>query len=401
MVLTNAILILGAGATGSVCLHPRLLRSRLWHATVTPLASIIGSGFLVVGPILSDTAGSSAWQAMVGLCLLGYLYGAAVRHNITHVEPRLGHLPRTAAGIERISDLTLALSYFVSVSYYLNLLAAFALRIVGVIDPFHIHLLATGVIAAIGMIGMRGGLGALEKLEVGTVGIKLAVIAGLLASLAVAFGSAWSTHNLVISSGSKSQTDALRIILGLVILVQGFETSRYLGEEYDRELRVRTMRLAQWVSSAIYIGFVFLITHLFRDGIGAAGGETEIIDMLKPLGMAVAPMLIMAALASQSSAAVADMNGAGGLINEVTRHRVPVKLGYLATALAAIFLTWSANIFEIITWASKTFVAYYALQSLQAALSARSQGRWLQAGVFATGVLIAVVVIVWAVPAGA
>jgi hypothetical protein len=32
------------------------------------------------------------------------------------------------------------------------------------------------------------------------------------------------------------------IVLGLVILVQGFETSRYLGAAYDRPTRVRTMR---------------------------------------------------------------------------------------------------------------------------------------------------------------
>ena len=398
---TNLLLIAGTLAMGLVCLHPKVLRSRVWHATVTPLASIIGSGFLVVGPILADTAGVHAWRAMAALCLIGFLYGAVARHNILHVEPNIGRLSRSAETAEVLSNFALALSYFVSVAYYLNLLAAFALRILGDVAPLHIRVLATCAIATIGLIGFRGGLAALERLEVGTVGLKLSVIVGLLLSLSLAFGHAWGQAALLTSAGGKSDRDVLRIVLGLIILVQGFETSRYLGDAYDPALRVRTMRNAQWISSAIYLAFVFLITHLFHDVMGAQGSETGIIDMLKPLGFAAAPLLIAAAVASQSSAAVADMNGAGGLLEEATRHRIPVRFGNLATAMAAIAITWNANIFEIITWASKSFVAYYALQSFQAARSAWALGQRIRAVIFASGIALALLVIVWAVPASA
>jgi hypothetical protein len=396
----NIILIGVALLLGAVFFHPKLLRARLWRATVTPLASIIGSGFLVAGPILADAAGRLAWLAMLGLCALAYLFGAAIRRNIVEVEPKYpDHLSPLAVGIERASSAALSLAYFVSVAYYLNLFAAFGLRLGALVDPFWIRIAATAVIASIGAVGALGGLKALERLEVDAVGLKLSVIGGLfaaliLASVLAAASGTFSWPNLPHARGANE----IRILLGLVILVQGFETSRYLGAEYDSETRRRTMRWAQWISTGIYLAFVLLITPYFTDGLPAAGGETAILDMLKPLATAVVPVIIIAALASQSSAAIADMNGAGGLISEVAGGRVSVNIGNLLTALVAIAITWTANIYEIITYASKAFVLYYALQSLQAAMSATRERRFGQAALFAAGVLIAATIIVFAIP---
>ncbi len=65
------------------------------------------------------------------------------------------------------------------------------------------------------------------------------------------------------------------------------------------------------------------------------------------------PLVIVTALASQLSAAIADMNGAGGLIRSASSNRINVKWGYAATATVAILITFTANIFEIIVYASK------------------------------------------------
>ena len=62
--------------------QPKVAKSNFWRATVTPLASIIGSGFLVVGPILDHTFGAYAPLGMLALCALAYLFGMAVRQNI-------------------------------------------------------------------------------------------------------------------------------------------------------------------------------------------------------------------------------------------------------------------------------------------------------------------------------
>lgn len=44
---TNFILVAGAVIAAIFFLNPRLSARPLWRATITPLASIIGSGFLI------------------------------------------------------------------------------------------------------------------------------------------------------------------------------------------------------------------------------------------------------------------------------------------------------------------------------------------------------------------
>jgi hypothetical protein len=236
--INNGVLIGMLLLLGVLLFQRRLLAAPLWRATVTPPASIIGSGFLVAGPLLAHPVGNWAWLAMLGLCGLGYWFGAAIRYNIRFVEPSLAQRPPLyQLGLER-----------------------------------------------------------------------------------------------------------------------------------------------------------------FSDGLPAQGGETAIIGLLRSVGTAVAPLLILTALASQLSAAVADMNGAGGLLAGASAGRLPVRLGNLLTALVAIAITWTANIYEIITYASKMFVIYYALQALQATLAAWPRGeRWRACG-FAGALLVALGVMVFAKP---
>ena len=53
-------------------------------------------------------------------------------------------------------------------------------------------------------------------------------------------------------------------------------------------------------------------------------------------------------------------------------------------AAVGLALTWTANVFEIISYASRAFAAYYALQSAIAALSAWHDGRRVRAVLFAS-----------------
>jgi hypothetical protein len=72
-------------------------------ATVTPLASIFGSGFLIIIPILERELGSLAAVGMAGVCLLAWMVGIAIRHNVAVVEPMSseGRLDKTTARLER------------------------------------------------------------------------------------------------------------------------------------------------------------------------------------------------------------------------------------------------------------------------------------------------------------
>jgi len=386
-------------------LQPRLIRWPPWRATVTPLASIIGSGFLVSGPILAHASGVWAWGAMLGLCAVGYLYGSAMRHNIAFVEPQFtGKADWHVVWLERFSEMALVLAYFISVAFYLSLLSAFALRSVNIEDAFWVRSLTTAILLVLGMLGFLRGLKALEKIEEYSVGFKLSVIGGLILALFVVSAAAvgageFGWPELKHTMGLKE----VQVLLGLVILVQGFETSRYLGHAYDAETRIKTMRVAQWISIGIYLVFILLATRYFTGKLPKTGGETQIIDLLKPVGIFIAPLLILAAIASQLSAAVADMNGAGGLLSETSGRRLKPRWGYATAAAFAALLVWTSDIFAIITFASKAFVLYYGLQSAQAVVAiARGHsevGLW-RVYVYGAGAVLAIVVIIFAVPAG-
>ena len=406
MHLVTVVMVAVSAIVAFAALRPRLLRNPTWRATVTPLASIIGSGFLVVAPILAHAAGNWAWLAMLVLCLVAYLFGSAIRHNITVVEPMLdGDAPNHVKLLERTSELALTFAYFISVAYYLNLFAAFALRGAGVDSQFWVRSLSTLVIASIGVLGLTKGLRGLELIEESAVGLKLGLIAGLTAAMAVFIATAVLGGDFALPAlDHATGTRELAILLGLIILVQGFETSRYLGDAYDRETRIRTMRSAQFISTGIYVGFVLLATPFFTDLAPATGKETAIIDMLAPISLAVAPLVIAVALASQLSAAVADLNGAGGLLSAASNGRVALGAGYLATTIFAIAITWAANIYEIIVYASKAFVIYYGLQCLQAFLGAWSDDsamRIARLALFGLGIVIALAVLFLGIPADA
>lgn len=406
MSFNSILLIAVALLLAGILLQPRLTGAPWWRAVVTPLASIIGSGFLVSAPILSHAAGHWAFVAMAGLCALGYLFGAAVRHNIAELEPVLAdNPPRDLRLIERASSLMLAFAYFISVAYYLNLFAAFALRGVGLDASLYVRLLTSAVLVALGIAGLTGGLNMFERIETLAVGVKLAIVGGLVVLLVWADGAALVSGTLSLPElDHATGWQELRVIMGLVVLVQGFETSRYLGDAYDGKMRVRTMIVAQAIATAIYIAFVFLATPYFSGDLKAEGGETAVIDLLAPLGLAVAPMLILAALASQLSAAVADINGSSGLLAENLRQWVSVRLGYVVTVVAALGLTWTANIYEIISYASRAFVAYYALQSLLALISTWRKGKHRPTAplaVFALAFGLALFILVFAAPASA
>ncbi|MGI9346890.1 MAG: hypothetical protein ACR2PV_02745, partial [Gammaproteobacteria bacterium] len=109
----------------------RVRNNQGWSAMVTPLASIIGSGFLISVPLLASSIGIWAIPAVIGLTSVAYLLGGAIRYNIRYGEERFAHHTAGEAtlSLETLSHLALTAAYFISVAYYLVLLAAFALKL--------------------------------------------------------------------------------------------------------------------------------------------------------------------------------------------------------------------------------------------------------------------------------
>lgn len=387
-------LVLGLMVT---LLHSRCLARSSWRAAVTPLASIIGSGFLVVGPLLTELVGPWAGLAMLGLCVLAWLFGSAIRFNILALDGQMPGLAmarargRVFALLDRLSEGILVLAYFISVAYYLNLLGAYVLKGHGIVDPAIARWLTSVVVVILGALGYWRGFRGIERLELGAVSLKLAVIGGLLAAL-LGYHLAVHPPCLPPSGHAEGGLTALRVLFGCVLLVQGFETSRFLGDRYDATTRVRSMRWAQGVSSAIYVSFLLLVAPLIPPGTVGVGSETEIVDVARSITWSLGPLLVGAAVASQLSAAVADMGGAGGLLAESSGGRLPPPLAYVAVAVVVLVLTWTVNLFGIIAGASRAFAAYYGIQCALAAWLAVDQ--LARRTVYMAGALLALAVLV-------
>jgi len=367
--MLNALILLTVVVAGAVLLYPPLAKAVLWRATITPLASIIGSGFLVLGPILEASYGGYAPLVMALLCCVAYLFGGAIRFNIAALadpENKRGTLENR---LETWASWTLAFAYFVSVAYYLNLFGAFGVSLTTLNDEFHARLLTTMIFGVILLVGWTYGFTALERMEQITVGIKLAIIAGLLFGLVWFFASHAATNTLVFNPAVINGWAAVTLAFGLIVTVQGFETSRYLGDNYDADTRVRSMRLAQIVSAIIYLAYIVLLSYVFERG-ELKLGETAIIGLMKVVAPILPALLIAAALSAQFSAAVADTGGSGGLVEELTRGRVSSRMTYGVLAGVGLLATWSLNVFEIISYASRAFAAYYALQATIASITA-------------------------------
>ncbi len=399
----NSLLIGISIIVAAVLFHPHFRRSRDWRATVTPLASIIGSGFLVAAPLLSHAVNGWAFVAMTGIVLVAYGLGEVIRYNIRYAEPLLNqpHGSKSLLAVERLSGLVLSAAYVISVAFYLRLLASFVLRALEVDSELAANLITTTLLIAIALMGLWRGLGGLESLEEWAVNIKLAIITALL------FGLAWFDINWFAQTGNEIHyqplddwTHSLRLLAGILLIIQGFETSRYLSEDYDAETRIRTMRFAQLLSGAIYLLFIGLALPLMND-FHAERDETAIITLSAMVATVLPALLIVAAVMSQFSAAIADTVGSGGLLSEFSRRRLTPSVGYVLVAGMAIILIWSASIFEIITIASRAFALYYLLQCVVALMVCHGQGERLRQVGFTAIAGLLLLVVIFAIPDGA
>lgn len=364
--MQTAFILIAVVSVAALMAWPRLANDSLWRATLTPLASIIGSGFLVLGPILDDRFGAYGLLAMAVLCALAGLFGSAVRHNIAAHDDSPDDLGWLVDRLEMFASWVLAFAYIISVAYYLNLFGAFGVSLTPADNPFDAKLLTTAMFGLILLVGWTRGFSALERLEQVSVGIKLAVIAGLLVGLTMFFGNKALSGGLVINPPAVGGWQAVSLLFGLIVTVQGFETSRYLGETYSAKTRISSMLLAQIISTAIYLTYIGLITFVFpRSELKLS--ETAIVDMMGVVAPILPILLVAAALSAQLSAAVADTSGSGGLFEELTNGKVSSRLGYLLLIAIGVGLTWATDVFQIIAYASRAFALYYAIQSAIAA----------------------------------
>ncbi|MCV2868243.1 hypothetical protein OEW28_06330 [Defluviimonas sp. WL0002] len=259
----------------------------------------------MLGPVLEHSYGVYAPAVMALLCLAAYAFGDAIRFNITRRLDGESGRSATEQRLETVASWALAIAYVISVAYYLNLFGAFAVDLTPFAGDLAGRIVTTAIFGVILITGWAHGFQALERMEQVSVGIKLAIISSMLAGLAVYFSEKLNGGGLVFDPPTLTGWPAVQLAFGLIVTVQGFETARYLGAEYDAPTRRRAMRIAQLLSTAIYLAYIGLIAYLFTPD-QARLSETAIIDMMQIVAPVLPGLLVAAALAAQFSAAVAD-----------------------------------------------------------------------------------------------
>jgi len=371
--MLNIVLVFIAVSVLLFMYQPRLTKSKSWQATLTPLSSIIGSGFLIMAPLLASIVGEYSPVAVIGIVVLAYAIGGVIRFNIIHAESLL-HDRNTNPLIYKIdlfANTVLSFAYVTAVAFYLSLLSSFLLTYIGFGDSPNLErLMTTIIIVFIATTGFIRGLGGLEKLEAYSMSLQLSIVAALLIGIFVYdFNFIQSERALTFDIKDRNWITKVFMLSGILLVVQGFETSRFLGEKYNAEIRVRTMRRAQLISGALYVVSVIalmpIVQHLNLANI-------QIAEIVAATGMAatVLPlMLIVAAIMSQFSAAVADTVGAGCLASESSNGKLSTNKGYLMVSILAIILVWTADLLEIVSFASRAFAVYYLLQCVVALIA--------------------------------
>ncbi|GLO63950.1 hypothetical protein MACH09_44580 [Vibrio sp. MACH09] len=384
-------------------ISPPVRNNKLWSATVTPLASIIGSGFLVSVPMLASAIGVWAVLAVVGLTALAYLFGESIRFNIANAEPILekaeaGH---TIKSIETASHVVLIGAYFISVAYYLVLLATFTLKMANVDNPMVGKGIATALILLICGVGATKGLKGIERTEKYTVSANLAVIAALLVSLVI-FGFTLPSEyswGAVLQESHTFDWDTVRFLMGLVIIVQGFETTRFMGQMYNPNQRIKAMRRAQVISTCVYIVFFILMLPLFPYFTSSAD-VAGFIDVIKRVSPWLPYVVAAGAVASQFSASVADSIGASGLVSDTTHKHITPKHAYLLIGIVSVLVIWGTDVVSIVALASRAFALFYALQCLVSTMVALGQGNDKRAMQFGVLGVVAMTIVIFGIPAG-
>jgi hypothetical protein len=368
-------------------------------ATSTPLSSIFGSGFLIIVPILAGAVGSYSVLAMAAVCALAFAVGSVIRFNIKHAEPVLAGTPGEATlSFERSSDLALVLAYVISVCLYVHILAAFVLGGFHADSELNENLVTTAVIAVIVAIGVTKGLKMLDVLEQWGLYVTLLIIVLLIFGFAHYDWTVWQSASgiTLVKALKHTPWEILTIVAGTLIVVQGFETTRYLGDSFDPDVRVSASRWSQIISTAVYLVFVAVALPVVH----TLNGKYDDNSLIALVGVAVALLavpLIVAAALSQFSAAVADTLAATGNMQESTHGHLKAKWGCILVGGGAIALTWSADTLEIVALASRAFAFYYMLQCLVAITVSKSTVQRVGMALIAIALGF---ITVFAVPAG-
>jgi hypothetical protein len=371
--------------------RPRVQQSKEYQATVVPLSNIMDVGFILFSPAIVLLVGFRAPFFMLGICLVAIAAGFAMAYNIRHYEPIEGEGGRPDR-LERVSEWSLLGASMVNIAYYTMILMALIQL------PFDWNsvsgrtVMGVTLLAVLVVVGMKGGMDWLNQLGNRTTAFNLAAVIGVVVAFLVAnvqemLGGRWD-----LGPSPDMGTEEIRKMIGLFAIVQGFEASRYIGVRFGAERRVSTMRIAQTISTIVFVIFVGTLLLAFLpipSGITADG--TAIFAVSGLVGDALPWLLLVAALGSQTSAIIGATSSRSDML---VNKKIPRATTFPIILLPAILLVIFVDINMAVNLASRVFAAYFTMQaSLAAMLAVRKQNWWAVAGFVGVALMMLTILI--------
>jgi hypothetical protein len=372
---SSIVAVVTLAALALVLYRPKVQGSTAYKATVVPLAEIMDVGFIVFSPIIILLFGYEAPWAMLGLCLLAILTGFAISFNIKNYEPLVGK-PDPLHRWNSFALWALLAASVVNVAYYAQLLMTLIFLPLGdLYSPGVVTATAAVLLAILTIYGFAKGLMALNDLGNKTTAFNLSAIVAVI----VAFAT-FNVQQLVGGDfdwphlDPPADAEAFRKLFGLFVLVQGFESSRYIGAYFSADTRVKTMRAAQYISSAVYVLFVALSLILFAR-VEPPTDVTAIFEVSEQVSVFLPFLIMAAALGSQLSAIVNDTETRTEMLAGLVGDRLPRQWTFPMFLVPAIVVVVLTDVTAVVAMASRVFAAYYLLQALIAGQLAWRAGR--------------------------
>jgi hypothetical protein len=374
-----------------VLYRPRIQQSKEYQATVVPLANIMDVGFILFSPAIVLLVGFRAPFFMLGICVVAIAAGLAIAYNIRHYEPVAGQGGRPDR-LELISQWSLLGASMVNIAYYTMVLMALVQL------PFEWDsvdgrtVMGVTLLAVLVVVGMRGGMDFLNQLGNRTTAFNIAAVIGIVVAFIVAniqemLGGRWD-----LGPSPELGSVELRKMIGLFAIVQGFEASRYIGVRFAAERRVSTMRIAQIVSTVVFVIFIVTLLLAFLPTPPGVPQDGRAIFAVSGLVGGLLPwLLLLAALGSQASAIIGATSSRSDMLvnNKVARTTTfPIIL------VPAILLVVFVDVNVAVNLASRVFAAFFTIQaSLAAVLASRTQNWPAVAGFAGVGLMMLTILI--------
>jgi len=355
-----------------VLYRPKVQPSERYQAMVVPLANIMDVGFIVMSPAIVLLAGFAAPLVMLGICLLAIATGFAIAYNIRHYEPLEG----TDDPVNRVgyvSRWALTFASVINIAYYTLLLITLLLWPLGLYSVTNLAIGGTVLLVVLIIVGMAGGMDRLNDLGNKTTAFNISAVVAVVVAFIVyniqeALGGRWNLP----PTDSAITGDDFRKIIGLFAIVQGFEAARYIGGRFGGELRIKTMRAAQVISTVVFVALLGSVLILFVE-VETDFSGTSIFVVADEVGDFMPWLILLAAIGSQTSAIInATMSRSDMLVD----HKMPRRWTFVVLLGPAIAVFLLVDITEAVALASRVFAAYFVLQAVIAWILARRAQNW-------------------------